>query len=318
MSNVYHELGETSRRLILAELRSGPKNVTDLVTSTGLKQPNVSNHLARMRQRQIVRAEKVGREVFYALASPEIEAIVHSACCQGKAAVCSEALEELTRAYAAAAIEGDEQACSEVMDVAFRARMALVDIYQEVLTPAMAIVGERYKSGEINAAQEHLASNVTERMMFRTMQLIGPTRRHDKTVILGCAPNGWHVIGLRMIADYLRFCGWKTLYLGANVPVACFVSAVHQYRPEMVLLSCSCSDAIGETLHLIAALDALRTDGLSFVIGAGGRCLESHRERFQDSPLDFTASSLREFATCHLPRIEQLTPATPVASAPSR
>lgn len=63
-------LAEPSRRAILEAMRYGPKSVTDLVQATGLKQPNVSNHLAKMRAQNIVHAERIGRHVFYGLARP--------------------------------------------------------------------------------------------------------------------------------------------------------------------------------------------------------------------------------------------------------
>src|SRR5665213_3160620 len=79
MIHVYEELGEISRRQILGQLTSGPKNVSSIVQATGLKQPNVSNHLARMRGKGVISATKSGREVFYSFANAEIEAIVVAA-----------------------------------------------------------------------------------------------------------------------------------------------------------------------------------------------------------------------------------------------
>ncbi len=44
MIHVYEELGDTSRRRLLSELREGPRTVSDLVLATFMKQPNVSSH----------------------------------------------------------------------------------------------------------------------------------------------------------------------------------------------------------------------------------------------------------------------------------
>jgi len=305
MLNVYEELGETSRRQILAELRSGPKNVTEIVTATGLKQPNVSNHLARMRAKDIVRADKVGRQVYYCLASPEVEAVVQSAFSQSGTRATEIDTEELAKNYAKAAVQGDENACGEILDVAFRAHMPLLDIYQDVLSPAMTLVGTWYKVEAIDEAQEHMASAITERMMARTVQVTGPARRTNKTAILGCPPNSWHVIGLRMISDYLRFCGWKTLFLGANVPERSFVTAVQQHRPHMVLVSCSSNEGIEDTASLVRALNSIRSKRNYFSIGVGGGCANTDPRLFLDAGADFTARDLRTFALEYLPEIER-------------
>ena len=63
-------LAEPSRRALLENLRYGQKTVTQLVVATSLKQPNVSNHLAKMKQQGIVRAERIGRQVYYSLSAP--------------------------------------------------------------------------------------------------------------------------------------------------------------------------------------------------------------------------------------------------------
>ena len=63
-------LAEPSRRAILENLRFGQKSVSEIVAATELKQPNVSNHLAKMREQGIVRASRLGRQVFYSIAMP--------------------------------------------------------------------------------------------------------------------------------------------------------------------------------------------------------------------------------------------------------
>jgi ArsR family transcriptional regulator, zinc-responsive transcriptional repressor len=62
-----------SRRLeILHLLAAGPKTVGQMVDDLGIAQPNVSQHLALMRTAGVVEAERVGREIHYHLADPDI------------------------------------------------------------------------------------------------------------------------------------------------------------------------------------------------------------------------------------------------------
>jgi methanogenic corrinoid protein MtbC1 len=306
MINVYEELGETSRRMILSELRSGPKSVSEIVASTGLKQPNVSNHLARMRTREIVRANKVGRQVYYQLASPEIEAIVTAAFAKAGSSGSEVDTEDLAKVYARAAVQGDEATCNEVLDRAFRAQMALLDIYQDILAPAMQLIGTWYKVHAIDEAQEHMASAITERMMARTVGVMGPSRRHGRVALLGCAPNAWHVIGLRMISDFLRLNGWKTLFLGANVPAKSFMTAVEQHHPNVVLLSLAANEGREETMDLIRQLSEFRRKSRRrYLIGVGGPVPNEHPRKFTETGADFVAPDLRTFASEFLPEIER-------------
>lgn len=305
MLNVYEELGETSRRQILSELRSGPKNVSDLVESTGLKQPNVSNHLARMRSRGIVKASKVGRQVFYTIASSEIESILLSVFASTKAEPAQIEWDSLAKQYAKSAVVGDESGCSEILDSVFRAEMPMLEIYQELISSAMKYVGTWYKVGAIDEGQEHMASAITERMMSRTVMIAGPTRRHGLSAILGCGPDNWHVIGLRMLADYLKLCGWKTLFMGANVPIKSFVNAVKNHEPDMVLTSCSAEESIESALKLLEALQVARPKLHPFVVGIGGAAVFSNPDRFDVTGVDFKATDLRAFANEILPNVEK-------------
>lgn len=71
-ARVCKALADPKRLLIINELRDGPRAVGDIADSLGISQPNVSRHLAVLRDRGFVTAERVGSSVQYALASPKI------------------------------------------------------------------------------------------------------------------------------------------------------------------------------------------------------------------------------------------------------
>jgi methanogenic corrinoid protein MtbC1 len=300
MLNLYEELGESSRQAILGALRFGPQRVSEIVAVTGLRQPNVSNHLARMREKGLVVAHKVGREVFYTLATPEIVAAVQ--------AVFGIRLEPETEVdlggsaltFARSAIEGDEPSCSAILDSCLRARASLTQIYEQVLGVAMGHIGEWYKIGAIDEAQEHMASFITERMMAKTMQMTPPVRRSEHTAVLGCAPGSRHVIGLRMIADYLRTQGWSTQFLGADVPIAAFVGIVKNQNPTLVLISIGSTESVDSTAELVRALVPL-VEGRIVV---GGAIISQAEEDLRKAGASYVARSLSEFSNEILPQFE--------------
>lgn len=57
---------------ILDLLRGGRKSVSELVELSGLRQPNVSQHLQLMREKSVVTTEKEGNAVFYSIANPKM------------------------------------------------------------------------------------------------------------------------------------------------------------------------------------------------------------------------------------------------------
>ena len=64
-------LGDESRLRLCALLREQELSVGDLVKVTGISQPRVSTHLARLRDAAIVRDRKEGQHAFYALSAIE-------------------------------------------------------------------------------------------------------------------------------------------------------------------------------------------------------------------------------------------------------
>jgi ArsR family transcriptional regulator len=71
-SEICKILSNPKRLEILHELRSGEMTVNELASSTGLRQANVSQHLALMRHRKIVIERRVGNTVFYRIADRRI------------------------------------------------------------------------------------------------------------------------------------------------------------------------------------------------------------------------------------------------------
>jgi DNA-binding transcriptional ArsR family regulator len=65
-------LAHPLRLAILHCLKSGEKTVNELTETVGASQSNVSQHLALMRQRHIVKTRKEGSNIYYRVASPKI------------------------------------------------------------------------------------------------------------------------------------------------------------------------------------------------------------------------------------------------------
>jgi DNA-binding transcriptional ArsR family regulator len=71
-ARVCKALADPKRLLIIIELRDGPRPVGDIANALGTSQPNVSRHLAILRDRGFVTTQRFGSSIHYALASPKI------------------------------------------------------------------------------------------------------------------------------------------------------------------------------------------------------------------------------------------------------
>ena len=78
-AKLFRGFADSSRLTILDALRSSPLTVGDIVAVTGLSQPNVSNHLACLRDCGLVSGEQQGRYVHYQLSDPRVAALLETA-----------------------------------------------------------------------------------------------------------------------------------------------------------------------------------------------------------------------------------------------
>lgn len=71
-AEVCKTLGSPVRIEILNSLRDGEKTVGQLSEELKLRQANVSQHLAVLRQRQVVATRKEGTSIYYRVSNPKI------------------------------------------------------------------------------------------------------------------------------------------------------------------------------------------------------------------------------------------------------
>ncbi len=69
-------LSHEARLVILCLLLDGEKSVTELERMLDLRQPAVSQQLARLRADNLVEARRDGKSIYYALARPEVREVV--------------------------------------------------------------------------------------------------------------------------------------------------------------------------------------------------------------------------------------------------
>ena len=80
-------LSHEARLVILCLLSDGEKSVTEIERILELRQPAVSQQLARLRADNLVETRRDGKSIYYSLARPEVRQIIgalHDAFCEPK------------------------------------------------------------------------------------------------------------------------------------------------------------------------------------------------------------------------------------------
>jgi len=80
VAEFFKVLSEVSRLQVLCSLKSGAKNVTEIIAATGLGQANVSKQLKMLTQAGMVVRRPQGISVFYEISAPIIFELCEIVC----------------------------------------------------------------------------------------------------------------------------------------------------------------------------------------------------------------------------------------------
>lgn len=69
-------LSHHARLVILCLLIEGEKSVSEIEQKLGLRQPAISQQLARLRADDLVQSRRDGKNIYYSVARPEVRAVI--------------------------------------------------------------------------------------------------------------------------------------------------------------------------------------------------------------------------------------------------
>ena len=150
--------------------------------------------------------------------------------------------------------DGDDDMAAWVMSQALSDR-SRAEVYDEVVRPAMELVGTRWAEGQWSISVEHLASVALNQALSRVRPPENPESRIGPTAVLAAPEMEQHVAGLVCLAQILEDDGWHVENLGPNVPAEDLVGFISAREVDLVALSIGTADRL-EALR--RAVDALR------------------------------------------------------------
>ena len=179
-------------------------------------------------------------------------------------------LVELGQAYARALLSGDEVAAELAVRDALDAHLSTAQIDDEIIAPALWLVGRLWARGEISVADEHLATSISLRVLALQREARRTVRGREGTKALLAAPQGeLHTVALQMIANLLRDAGYTVLMLGPDVPLGALSEAAGRHEPQVVCLTATMPDASDRLMLAIHEIER-GWGGAGYVLGGRG------------------------------------------------
>lgn len=197
---------------------------------------------------------------------------------------------DVARRFLLAVLEGDRTKAEGVIEAALDAGVPVPALHTDVITRVQAEVGRMWQVGEIHVAEEHLGSRIVEDVLVFLRHRVRPAASSNaprKTVVTASVAGNLHDIGARIVSDQFHLEGWKSIFLGADMPAGDLVLAVRDFKPDLVALS------VGLGLNLRAAsetIEAIRKERPDTKVLVGGRPFDLVSRLWADVGADGCAS----------------------------
>jgi methanogenic corrinoid protein MtbC1 len=134
------------------------------------------------------------------------------------------------------------------------AGLPVTSAYLEVLIAAEREIGRLWHSAQVSVAEEHMVTSAIQRTMAVILQRTPATAANGKTAIVAAIEKNAHDVGLRAAADLYQLAGWRSIFLGADVPQEDLLSMLDVFAADVLLLGVTLAPQLpraGETIRAV-------------------------------------------------------------------
>lgn len=156
-------------------------------------------------------------------------------------------------------LDADYDACLKMSEQIVQSEDSLKDFYLQVIQPSLYDIGVLWEAGKISVAEEHLATAIVGRITANIYTKIHRSRKKKGKAIITAAPNEFHEVGSRMVADLLEIDGWDILYLGANTPESELFKLMKKVKPKFLGISVAMPFNLDRTSKIISDMKGDKT-----------------------------------------------------------
>lgn len=167
-------------------------------------------------------------------------------------------------------INGKRTEAVAAAEAALAQKVDAAAIMKDGLIAAMAVVGEKYSSGEFFLPQMMIAARAMIQVVpVLKPHLVGKAAEKKGKAVVGTVAGDFHDIGKNIVAMMLEGAGYEVIDLGVDVPPERFVETVKKEAPDFVLMSALITLTMESMRRTV---DALEAAGLrpKVKVGVGG------------------------------------------------
>ncbi len=173
--------------------------------------------------------------------------------------------------------------------------IALTIIIKRIFVPVLRKVGIGWQQGKISVAQEHYITAIIDRLIdyLSESQETAPFNGLSSVFM---SPSGEeHVLTLKMASEFFKAAGWKTRFIGTNVPLDGLVEVIEEERASVLVMSSLTNEGFNSAGYLISALKGVLGKESPLVV-LGGK-LEDEIRIKKETKADIVLDDLEKMVT---------------------
>ena len=139
-----------------------------------------------------------------------------------------------------AMIDMEEEAFEKILNTLIL-RYSFEKTITEIIYPFLEKIGLLWQTQNITPAHEHFMSNLIRQKLMVAIDGLPLPPRTGRKILLFLPEGELHELGLLFYYFLTRKAGWRTYYLGQNVPHGDLLSVYNVHKPEVLLTSITTS-----------------------------------------------------------------------------
>jgi MerR family transcriptional regulator, light-induced transcriptional regulator len=165
----------------------------------------------------------------------------------------------------AAAAALDPVAISRLLDERFAA-ISFEQLVDGWLLPELERLGIAWATGQVSVAGEHMVAAAIQRRLNAAFDAAGRDGEGFPRVLTGLPSGCRHELGILSFATAARRQGMGVIYMGTDLPLADWMSAVARQRPDAVVIAIPTPSDVAPAVELVRGVVARQT-----LIAVGGQ-----------------------------------------------
>ena len=170
-------------------------------------------------------------------------------------------------------LEGNIQE-SEMIYQEYSKLFGISDFLENILRPVMYRIGDDWHHGRISIASEHVASNIAQTLIRRTIRQT-PSRKNKKKILV-CVPSGEeHHLGCDILESVLTGKGFRVFNMSAPLPTESLLNFIQRNTPDCILVSITLDENLRAGQNMVTKI----RQHYDIPIFVGGHAVQSSNVR---------------------------------------